>query len=806
MKRFWYLIGGCLVLFGTSLFALTGCGGTDCGEGTIEQDGECVAEGETPNGEDQCEPGQVVDNGSCVDGDTLCGDNTEFDADSGTCVGTEGEGAGDPVECGDGTELDPNENRCFAVPSEEACGANTAFSSDEGKCLPTAEVCNGGTSFDEDTRLCVSDLSCADGDVIVDNICVGAAHDLAANADVTADGNTNPSLGGDPVDLDVKDMGEQTVFTGTIGEPQEYDDVFEQTVNVFRFQANAGDWFEISVQSTGIPNPAFLIQSEEYDMHELDVSSSVGTTRDKARQVVIPENGTYLLIVLPESILTGANDLIGGDDWTYVGTLEHMETPDAAEHDFDGGNLEGTLGRLDDNFFYTDAYEAGEQVAIDWEVSPGSAMPRLQVWADSMEYVTTVRGSDFVEVPESGELYLIADWSIITSHFDLGYVVSVGAIEPLATEHFTIDDGQAVEIRQDHDSFESVNVQVSDDDTGEIVLSGSLSTSGFLREVGLADGDYTVEVWPASPGQTIENLEVTVELYSPVEATMFSADVGDIAMITQSNPDSTSIHVVIKNADGEVLKSDSLSTFGTLYFSAKEAGDYTVSYFNFSEAPDEQEVEDLEVDVDFLDTIEVDTITVGADDEGDVIEVAQSNDGNSDVGLLITDDEGEQLIFESSFGAEGTTTGMARIIGVEEGEYSVSLFSSDDEFDVDDYDVTTTVITPTPITDLDETQSGRSNDSSHAEQSFYLLELSETATHEVTLHHTGNGEDDSAGWARLLIYGLGNDLLQRTDPYIVSGSTSIEMEFEADTPYIIRVGNDEIFGAVFDFDYELTFD
>ncbi|MEO0592114.1 MAG: DUF4397 domain-containing protein [Myxococcota bacterium] len=97
------------LLLGT---ALVGCDGTDCGSGTADEDGVCVA---------QCGAGTVLSGGECVSAD---------------------------VVCGPGTELLGNE--CSVA--ESACTAPAMFDMETQRCVSPAEVsCGAGTELDGDT-------------------------------------------------------------------------------------------------------------------------------------------------------------------------------------------------------------------------------------------------------------------------------------------------------------------------------------------------------------------------------------------------------------------------------------------------------------------------------------------------------------------------------------------------------------------------------------------------------------------------------------------------------------------------------
>lgn len=104
MKTFGYIVGS---LAFAALGALgAGCGdsGSDCGAGTIDQDGTCVPENPV-----ECASGTTLVGSECVpDGSVICETGTMFDMDTGTCVP-------DITGCAEGTVLVGGE----CVPEDE---------------------------------------------------------------------------------------------------------------------------------------------------------------------------------------------------------------------------------------------------------------------------------------------------------------------------------------------------------------------------------------------------------------------------------------------------------------------------------------------------------------------------------------------------------------------------------------------------------------------------------------------------------------------------------------------------------------
>jgi glycosidase len=155
--------------------AASGCGGTECGEGTIERDGQCVP----PSGSaaavrcgdgteardrvcvrvgDSCGPGTVASNGACVLAPEACGEGTVFDVDVRACVAT-------PDDDCPGTQVrDPVTGTCVTAPTEDTlrCGPGTVQQVDV--CIPLPADCPEGTIADgDDCR--IPDTICGTGTV-----------------------------------------------------------------------------------------------------------------------------------------------------------------------------------------------------------------------------------------------------------------------------------------------------------------------------------------------------------------------------------------------------------------------------------------------------------------------------------------------------------------------------------------------------------------------------------------------------------------------------------------------------------------
>ena len=925
MKRVGVVFTSSLLVF-AALFVLAGCSGLECADGTVEQDGECVM---APGLAGECEYGLVRRGDECIEPEELCGEGARYRSARGTCMpefaelscgeGSEPDGdrcvAPEPVECGDGThQLDPRLNEC--VPSNTVCSWGTVWTSindEEYQCVPSDEACGDNTVFVEETRLCMPAYDCRPGDVVIDGHCVPEAMELAEDIEYEAQGNTNPEYDGDPVamDLSTKDL---AIFGGTIDAPTDLNDdgELDQVIDFFAFEAQEGDWLEISVQSLGIPNPAFAIVDSDGNPTRF---STVTGHRDKMRQVTITEDGVYLLAVLPEMALVDDEVIAGDSGWDYVGTVERISTPSAEAQDFEAENVKNSLGRLDDNFYVVDQYEAGAHVELFWESVPSHADPVVTLWASEDEFLSEHRSLAFgLEVPESGEFYVVFDWDVIYGTAGLDYEVSTQELVTIpigesVSYDFTAEQGDVLRIYQDNYHGDTVELVVTDE-ANEIVLEQTIEDLYIARYVGLEAGEYTATFANPNPNFAVEyfsayiqagvqkeltNFDIThsgraneaegwmqsfyaVEFdekthyeitlrwldddpgfgrifvygmgdeqllrtdeiaywdepeisaifefeadtpyflrignddpdywyffdyelsFEPVEAFEDGAETsvavtveeGDKLVVSQDNYGSVDMEIEILDDDGNTVHAQTLGAGEEYGEHGLEAGDYTVNFTNESqETIYHLEAEAYAVSPTVLATIDVEV--------GDVVEIDRYTASTPEqIDLALVDEDSGESLWGELFGP----VGFSRYVGVEEsGQWSLVVYD-EDPMELAEYELSYEVIVPELISDTSEVYEGEASDADFGEQDFYSLELEETTTYDVTLTHTSG-----FGWGRVFIYTLGDDQVFRMEDYVDwsdNTSETISFEFEADTHYIIRVGNDIQDNDLFE--YQLTFE
>lgn len=293
----------CLVAAAAGLF-MFGCGSRECGAGTVEMDGECVAAPVV-----MCAEGTMEVDGTCVTEVTECGPGTTLNADTGEC---------DPdiAECAPGT---------VAMGSE---------------CVPDGSmICVDGTTYDADTGTCViTDAACGDGAIFLDGECVPA--DAALTPDVDSVEVDDPEFDGTPVSFTVPAEGAEVTLGGCI-EPVDLDadGSLDPDVDVFEVSVTDATLLRINADGLGGAAAAFAVFPEEDSALE-DVGwfrvaiNLVGDT--SARQVYLPAAGTYTVQVFDsrsvalESLAAGSFGFaraVGTADTCYFVTVETLAIP-----------------------------------------------------------------------------------------------------------------------------------------------------------------------------------------------------------------------------------------------------------------------------------------------------------------------------------------------------------------------------------------------------------------------------------------------------------------------------------------------
>lgn len=482
-----------LLTVATAAVGLIGCGGEtgaddgpECGENTVEQDGECVVE------VDDCGDGEVLEDetGQCVRAaDDFCGEGTNFDDDRGQCVGTE-------MECDD--ETDEQDGECVAEdgplcgentvvedgvckPADEVCGEGGEWSDSE--CRAGDGVCGEGTVYDIDQQRCVpdQDLECGSGtiekEVDGDLQCIPKAvgyDEMADDPDLDMTGEEG--IG----EIDVGEAGERFVFTGRIDEPTIEEDEPVQDYDRYSLEADEGQWLEVTVYSLGLPEPGFRFsETVEEGFERL---SDVGAGIEVSRDILVRGDGSYELTVSNLAQMLETAPPAGGDDWNYVGYVEPKEAPDAQDFDLLEDTATGDIRELSDNYYSVDADGIGA-VAMIFDEIPEDTSGELQVWTDETTHDATIELGDeaFSYEPPEDEFYLAFDRGHAHGP-SVDYTASAAVGQPLdagqsLTTEVELEEGDYAGLFQFNLAGQALEGRIVDEDDTILESSASLEVS-----------------------------------------------------------------------------------------------------------------------------------------------------------------------------------------------------------------------------------------------------------------------------------------------------------------------------------------
>jgi hypothetical protein len=294
--------------------AFGGCGGgTECGEGTVEQDGACV-----PVLDGVCAEGTHLAGSRCVP-DAACGPDTHLV--DGRCV--------PDMACGPGTHLEGGQ----CLPDAE-CGEGTVFDVATGMCEPAFDtICGDGTVYDAVTGGCLPDydILCAEGSVWdeAEGMCVLAEPEVLEGTE-----NNDPLTGGEPTDVTLPAEGTTLTVGGAVGAPADLlgDGTLSADLDGFAFEAVKGQVIRFEGTSgPDMPSVAFLVTPPDLFGETPTSLSPVRYAlamdgRNPVRTVRILETGTYWLLVTDKDNLAGTG-LTGGGGMDYVVAVTLLPTP-----------------------------------------------------------------------------------------------------------------------------------------------------------------------------------------------------------------------------------------------------------------------------------------------------------------------------------------------------------------------------------------------------------------------------------------------------------------------------------------------
>ncbi len=532
-------------LAATTLLA-AGCGGdVECGPGTTEKDGKCIAKAAA---EETCGAGTVLADGKCVlnesgcgTGTTLgadgtciasadsCGDGTTLDTATGQCLANSnilcGAGTVDvdgkckpaadactkgtkledgkcviaPAACGDGTALDANTAIC--EPSAEACGEGLALTG--GKCVPTAEVCATGTTFNDDTGICLPDATCKIGDEIIDGICLSPAEALFNHPDAK-------DIDGAPV-LAMPAIDERLIFTGTINKPvEEADGTFTNNVDKFSFAGEAGQYIKLTLQALNSVDLVFEVKGPETT--EYIRTSSVGVEVVPARYVYIPYDGEYTVTVQPSFGWFIDLNAEGGEGFEFAGTLEQVEAPTAADLTLDkvvAAELAGNSRALLSNLYKFGGSASGDLVTFtlaDFGVDASSSVLVLSNDAKPAvikEHLGLAKGDSFSIEGSADGFQILVDNNLVAgpkTNFDISGlingVIKTAIIDAGDTDVITgtVAPNTILKVMIDGDAETKLEVSVLDSHSVQLGKAGTIEDGESFFMFYSEGGAFTINL------------------------------------------------------------------------------------------------------------------------------------------------------------------------------------------------------------------------------------------------------------------------------------------------------------------------
>lgn len=539
-----------ILLVGLVAAGLMACGEDvseiNCAEGTEydEEADECLLE------QPDCEDDEqfVEDFNECARiSEDYCSEGTDYDADEGVCVADTDLECGDEtvdedghcipdqqLSCGEGTVL--YDNQC--MPDDKVCGPGTDTDSDLEvvDCRPTAEVCGQGTEYDELTHECVpqSTLECGPGTVAVETECLPATsyyEGLAENPDLDADETDGTGQ------LEVPDEGESFVFVGTIDEPEIVDGDPVQDQDYFELDAQAGQWLELTVYSLGLPEPGF--EFDELDPADADEGfvrhSDLGSGLRAHRQMAIPADGDYELMVGNMPQMRDVSPPAGGDDWKYVGVVEKMERPASQPVDIFEQTIGGDVRQLATNLYAFDGMDDVGSIQMLFDEVPEDTDAEFQLWTDDETRVETIALDDdeIPFEPPADSFELLFD-HVGAEGFSTDFSVTGRQARPIAegeTAEYDLDfeAGDYVAVSQYNTDGETISATVVDDDgeaiaeTDELTMWNDDTPARFLYAYSQSAQSATIQLHNET-GSDLESVAIRTQQRGADEMTITDGD------------------------------------------------------------------------------------------------------------------------------------------------------------------------------------------------------------------------------------------------------------------------------------------
>lgn len=537
MSKTWKLAAIALAIFGTA--QVSACGGSECGDGTTDNDGTCVVKTKI-----SCGDGTKEAEGKCVLENTpvTCADGTTLA--NGVCTPNE--------TCGAGTTADAT-GACVPDYNKVECATGTMLS--EGVCVPAAESCAAGTTLTE--GVCVADVICGEGTTAREGKCLTNDDLLKLDADLQEGTEENDTTyGGTPITITLPDASSSFSVAGNISSPEDknQDGQLDQDFDYYKFTGTAGGYLNLKVLSKGAGSMGFIIQGPN------DYLRIAPTNNESpSRQILLPYDGDYTVIVGPSRQLF--NQSIGpdgGDEKDYLFVIENLGPFDMSQApELDAAANQSASGRfldLKDNAFKIKS-AANQLVQITLPEIDVDAIASLilldETGAVLGESGVAVRnGIAQIPATENG-LSVVVDYVRVTGLRDnFSIQAKIPATETITTPikgGQTVGlDGSAV-VEAGNSLFVQIDVELKDGmdvaiPQGTVVLvnaptsvtdsfrfrvfgpdnklvEGFSGLNGFFARIG---GKYTLEMTNADSLRPVELSQVSLQSYIPTDFGTFA--------------------------------------------------------------------------------------------------------------------------------------------------------------------------------------------------------------------------------------------------------------------------------------------
>lgn len=534
MSKTWKLAAITLALFGTT--QVTACGGSECGEGTVDQDGTCKVKSQV-----SCGDGTKLAEGKCVLESTpvTCADGTTLT-----------EGVCQPNEtCGEGTTADAT-GQCVPNFAEVECATGTTLS--EGKCVPSQESCAPGTTLNG--GVCTPDVICGDGTTARDGKCLTNDELLKLDADLQEMEENDPSFGGTAISITLPNASDSFSVAGNIATPadKDQDNIADQDLDFYTFQGTAGTFLNLKVLNKGAGSMGFVIQGPNGYLR-------IAPTNQESpeRQVLLPYDGDYVVTVGPSRQLF--NQSIGpdgGDDKNYIFVVENLGPFDISQAPvLDAAASQSATGKfidLKDNVFKVQS--AGGQLVqlslpeIDVDALASIIILDANGQVVSESGVSTENGVAYVPAMDNG-MVAVVDYVRLNGVRDSFTVqAKVPAAETIAQplkggqtvtfdNSVVVEAGESVFVQVDVELKDAMDVAINQ---GTVVLVNLPATmdqfsvrvigpdnkvvegfgglAGFFARIG---GKYTLELTNRDTLRPAEATAFSLQSYIPQDAGTF---------------------------------------------------------------------------------------------------------------------------------------------------------------------------------------------------------------------------------------------------------------------------------------------